>query len=529
MKKPLLVLALSFSLVFAPFAAAIEVRFTSAPESVNHGASYYVEVTAWSGSSWGWSDVALFKNGTYVAWNGGSSYFSAGTWQSDPGPQAIEYLGYGQNYDTGEVSADWRSVVINPPANQAPFGVCDYTPGQVGRGASLSGNGWAADHEMGAAVARVEVVVNGSTVCDASLGGDRLDVANFYGREDFRFSGWSFSWSTAGLAPGTHTLFFRAWDNQGGSSEFGHRTFNVINAVPSITLLSPSAQTVGLGATLTLSSRATDADGNITTHNLDIQRPDGTWNWQGGFAAGEPFMGGPVGSGADSTRSASFTFDRVGTWYVRSWVSDATGNNLHSATVPIEVVDNQAPSVPSGLTASLVTANTFTLSWTAATDNVGVVAYEVMRGATSLGTTGATSLAITGLNPTTGYAMRVRAVDAAGNWSAWSAVLSVTTPMQITAPGNPVAASVGSSFATLSWNPGTVSSGAVRYLVYRDGTPLTLTPISATNFSDWGLLPGNTYKYSIRTVNSAGQESAAVEITVITPTASLEVFSPLAL
>ena len=46
----------------------------------------------------------------------------------------------------------------------------------------------------------------------------------------------------------------------------------------------------------------TDPDGNITGHNLDIQRPAGDWNFQGGFATGEPYQGGPVGSGADSTR-----------------------------------------------------------------------------------------------------------------------------------------------------------------------------------------------------------------------------------
>jgi chitodextrinase len=55
--------------------------------------------------------------------------------------------------------------------------------------------------------------------------------------------------------------------------------------------------------------------------------------------------------------------------------------------------------VPTGLAASAITINSFTLSWTASTDNVGVTAYEVFRGTTSLGTVAApaTTLAVAGL------------------------------------------------------------------------------------------------------------------------------------
>ncbi|NDP27994.1 MAG: RICIN domain-containing protein, partial [Flavobacterium sp.] len=45
--------------------------------------------------------------------------------------------------------------------------------------------------------------------------------------------------------------------------------------------------------------------------------------------------------------------------------------------------DTQAPTVPTGLTSASITQTSFTLSWTASTDNVGVTAYDVFQNGTS--------------------------------------------------------------------------------------------------------------------------------------------------
>jgi hypothetical protein len=154
-------------------------------------------------------------------------------------------------------------------------------------------------------------------------------------------------WHITGLSPGSYQL--RLWRYQTWDTSYSATTIWTIasmisgaepgptNASPSVTLLSPGDQTVTAGTTLTITSHATDADGNIASHNLDIQRPGGDWNFQGGFATGEPFQGGPVGSAGDSTRSANFTFTDVGTYYVRSAADDGTGW-VQSATVAITVV-----------------------------------------------------------------------------------------------------------------------------------------------------------------------------------------------
>ncbi len=343
MKTRNLVLAMGIAVTVVLSVRAVSVWFSSAPSSVTSGTSYFVQATADTGGS---IDLTVNKNGGSFAFNSGTSYVTAGAYTTDYGQQTVEFHAHAVDWYTYDYADAWHYVSINPPANTAPFGVCDYAHSTVPINGNLYCAGWAADNEMGAPVSRIDLLIDGNDVADTDLGGGRQDVANAYGRQDFLYSGWGINYNIGTLSVGTHTLELRAWDNQGASTNFGYRTFEVTNTTPNITLLSPSAQSINVGTSLTISSNATDPDGNITAHNLDIQRPDGTWNWQGGFAYGEPYMGGPVGSASNSTRSASFTFNQAGTWYVRSWVNDAYGSNQHSATVAIVVVNpNQPPSI----------------------------------------------------------------------------------------------------------------------------------------------------------------------------------------
>ncbi|MFG1879170.1 discoidin domain-containing protein, partial [Sphaerisporangium sp. NPDC049003] len=89
--------------------------------------------------------------------------------------------------------------------------------------------------------------------------------------------------------------------------------------------------------------------------------------------------------------------------------------------------DKQAPSVPGNLTVTGKTATTVSLSWTASTDNVGVTGYQVLRAGTVVATAPGTPYTVTGLTPATAYTFTVTAQDAAGNTSAASNAVSVTT------------------------------------------------------------------------------------------------------
>ena len=99
----------------------------------------------------------------------------------------------------------------------------------------------------------------------------------------------------------------------------------------------------------------------------------------------------------------------------------------YTVTITGTAPDTQAPSVPTNLTASNITDTTASLNWTASTDNVGVTGYEVFSGGSSIGTVAGNSANITGLTAGTSYTFSVRAFDAAGNNSAMSNTVNVTT------------------------------------------------------------------------------------------------------
>ncbi|MEU4656392.1 cellulase family glycosylhydrolase [Streptomyces sp. NPDC023723] len=107
--------------------------------------------------------------------------------------------------------------------------------------------------------------------------------------------------------------------------------------------------------------------------------------------------------------------------------------------------DTQAPTAPGTPVASAVSATSVTLSWPAATDNVGVTGYEVVRvtGSTQTVAASATTTTVTvpSLTAGTAYTFAVYAKDAAGNRSARSATVTVTTDEDTGTPG--AACSVG--------------------------------------------------------------------------------------
>ncbi|WNI26080.1 glycoside hydrolase family 6 protein [Streptomyces sp. ITFR-16] len=89
--------------------------------------------------------------------------------------------------------------------------------------------------------------------------------------------------------------------------------------------------------------------------------------------------------------------------------------------------DTQAPTAPTGVTATAKTGTSVSLSWTASTDDTGVTGYNVYRDGVQVGSSTTTSYTDTGLSASTAYSYTVKAKDAAGNVSAASSALSATT------------------------------------------------------------------------------------------------------
>lgn len=92
-----------------------------------------------------------------------------------------------------------------------------------------------------------------------------------------------------------------------------------------------------------------------------------------------------------------------------------------------EPADTQAPSIVTNLTASNATANSITLTWTAATDNVAVTGYDVYINGTFKSSHTALTATITGLLASTNYSFYVIARDDERNASAASATINETT------------------------------------------------------------------------------------------------------
>ncbi|MCC6199092.1 hypothetical protein IT401_02685 [Candidatus Nomurabacteria bacterium] len=99
---------------------------------------------------------------------------------------------------------------------------------------------------------------------------------------------------------------------------------------------------------------------------------------------------------------------------------------------PIDTADKQAPTVPANLAGTVVATTSISLHWNPSTDNKAVTGYILYRGDSAVATLVGTAYVDSGLIPQTAYSYRVLAYDAAGNRSAKSIPVSITTEM--TAP-----------------------------------------------------------------------------------------------
>jgi hypothetical protein len=228
------------------------------------------------------------------------------------------------------------------------------------------------------------------------------------------------------------------------------------------------------------------------------------------------------------------------TYTVRVRAYDAAGNKSNvvtaSATTAAPAGDTQDPVMSGSVTISAVSLNSFSASWQAGSDNVGVVSYEISvdTGTPSYTNIGNTlNYAATGLAPTTAYTVRVRAVDAVGRKSAPILGTATTqTPVQLDTenpviPGALVITNITPTGCTVGWQAGTDNLGIAGYEVSVDtGTPsysqagMSLSKVVA------GLLPQTTYTLRVRAFDAANNRSAPLTATFTTDAQQVGVLVP---
>ncbi len=203
-------------------------------------------------------------------------------------------------------------------------------------------------------------------------------------------------------------------------------------------------------------------------------------------------------------------------------------DNVSSVSTALNVTtpDTQPPTIPAGLTANNITESGFTLSWNAATDNVGVTGYNVFINGSLLATVTDTSVQVTGLNASTLYSVTVSARDAADNVSSLSMALNVTTPdtQPPTIPAGLTANNITESGFTLSWNAATDNVGVTGYNVFINGS--LLTTVTDTSILVTGLKASTNYSVTVSAKDAAGNvssESKALTVsTILTGLASIQ-------
>ncbi|BAP31566.1 uncharacterized protein CHSO_2529 [Chryseobacterium sp. StRB126] len=183
---------------------------------------------------------------------------------------------------------------------------------------------------------------------------------------------------------------------------------------------SATTYTGGSSQTVTWDVAGTTAN-NVNTANVDI-----LWSTDSGNTWSTLLSATPNdGSQAVTIPNVTTTTGRIMVKGSNHIFFDVNNANI-SVNAGSGTPDTVAPTAPT-LAASGTTSTSTNLSWSGATDNIGVTGYDVYMGASLLGSTASTTYTITSLTPSTTYSFSVKAKDAAGNASSSSNTVNVTT------------------------------------------------------------------------------------------------------
>jgi len=254
--------------------------------------------------------------------------------------------------------------------------------------------------------------------------------------------GTSHTATLSNLSPSTtYNYRVRSKDAAGNLAVSLNRTFTT-QALPDTT---PPAAVVDFAASNITANAATlawsapaDLPGGGAAASYDI-RYSMSIITELNFASATAVTGEPAPSTPGTTQNYILAgLNPSTTYYAAIRSSDSAGNtSLVSNIVSFATqaaADTTAPTAPANLMAASVSTSRIDLTWSASSDSVGVTGYRVERcqGSTcanfaQIAAPTVTNYADTGLAVNTTYRYRVRAVDGAGNLSAYSNIASAAT------------------------------------------------------------------------------------------------------
>ncbi|MUH35021.1 hypothetical protein D9O36_04145 [Zobellia amurskyensis] len=191
--------------------------------------------------------------------------------------------------------------------------------------------------------------------------------------------------------------------------------------------------------------------------------------------------------------------------------------------------DTIAPTVPTGLKATEIQANSMRLLWSAATDSVGVSTYTVYNDTTVVGLVADTFYVLENLEANTAYSFRVSASDDAENESPRSEPLLISTVDEVKkdsvvlgAPKDLQVVDLGSTTASFSWSPENDGTKVAEYSIYLDEVLVanTVKPEYLTE----ELTANTEYSFSVAAADELGNQSEKSNILNFTTLSEKVVF-----
>jgi len=206
--------------------------------------------------------------------------------------------------------------------------------------------------------------------------------------------------------------------------------------------------------------------------------------------------------------------------------------------------DRSAPTAPTNLAAGTITETSVNLSWGASNDNSGKWTYKVritnLKNATynivASVSQSQTTYAAKSLNPNTPYSFAVYAVDDAGNKSADSNTVKVSTPAATTAPAPPAlqVSVLGPSQVRLQWTESAsygIANNCCSYGINVNGARISQNinwssaPAGSLAVIIRHLTRSTTYSFSVSAIDYSGT-NAGTSNTVVATTQGSNDFTP---